>query len=58
MMGKSAQTEVRGISLSYTMLNLTFTDQTVLFCGLSDMHCTFTLVTEEKNTFESQKESN
>ena len=38
--------------LIYGLTN--FTDQSSLFCGLSDMHCTSALATEEGNGFESQ----
>ena len=36
----------------YSWLNLTFTDQSGLFCDLSDRHCTSALVAEERNSFE------
>ena len=42
------------VILADIWLNLNFTDQRSLFCGLSDMHCTSALATEEKNVFESQ----
>ena len=41
---------------AYTWFNFHFTDQSGLFCGLSDMHCTSALVIEEENAFESQNE--
>ena len=40
--------------MAYTWLNLNFTDQSSLLCGLSDMHCTSAFATEEGNAFESQ----
>ena len=41
--------------MSYTWFNLKFTNQSSLFCGLSDMHCISTLAIEKWNTLESQK---
>ena len=43
-----------GSQKAYTWLNLNFTDQSSLFCGLSDTHCTSALATEEGDAFESQ----
>ena len=42
------------VILAYTWFNLNFTDQSSLFCGLSDMYCTSALAIEEGNAFESQ----
>lgn len=33
------------VSLVYIWLNLNFTDQSILFWGLADMHCIFALPT-------------
>ena len=40
----------------YSWLNLTFTDQSGLFHGLSDMHRTSVLASRRGVAFESQKE--
>ena len=41
--------------VSYTWFNVNFTNQSSLFCGLSDMHYISTLATEKWNTLDSQK---
>ena len=43
------------VTVAYIWFNLDFTNQSSLFCGLLDMHCTSTLATEEGNALESQK---
>ena len=40
------------IILGYSWLNLTFIDQSGLFCDLSDRYCTSALVAKERNAFE------
>ena len=42
------------VILAYTWFNLNLTDQSSLFCGLSEMHCTYALAIKEGNAFESQ----
>ena len=43
-----------GYILANIWLNLNFTDQSGLFCGLSNIHYTFALAIVEKNAFEHQ----
>lgn len=42
------------VILASAQFNLNFADQSILFCGLSDMHCTAAMVIEEANAFEFQ----